>query len=492
MLSMQVTSVFASAVVRGAAAVRPARRQARWNHSASPAEGAEKKVAPGGLEALRSQIQTLTKEKKDLVTMIEDIKTTRVLQDSIDFVASKDITPLNLVDLVEYCRQEDYKTHLFLHRELPIRTAIAIQQLSSLPHGFVTMPSTRMVKEWLLEEFQLLTQAERPDSPEREEQFTQLLRKIHRRYQESIVTLGKGLYELKKDLLHMKVKIKDKKQEWEKVNDLIVSEFPELQEALDMYYAGRISAGFLIRQHISMAAAKKRPPRKGAENYIGLVCRKTDIYQVCKGAIEEAEAICEDQYGSHPEIILKRHAGDRVLIPHIPAHLHYILFELLKNSLRATVEAHGMDGHRYNCSETPPVEVTVCDDASLEDVSVRVSDQGGGIPRLNMEKVMSYMYTTAKVSQFEMMDDSSPAAAQTKKTPLAGFGYGLPISRLYAQHFDGDLRLLSIEGHGTDAYLHLGRSLKSTFETSLRNKRRDENRSRMFRASVDEPTYERS
>ena len=42
-------------------------------------------------------------------------------------------------------------------------------------------------------------------------------------------------------------------------------------------------------------------------------------------------------------------------------------------------------------------------------------------------------------------------------SPLAGLGYGLPISRAYARYFGGDLSVMSMEGYGTDAFVHLSR-----------------------------------
>ena len=42
-------------------------------------------------------------------------------------------------------------------------------------------------------------------------------------------------------------------------------------------------------------------------------------------------------------------------------------------------------------------------------------------------------------------------------SPLAGLGYGLPISRNYARYFGGDLHVMSMEGYGTDSFIYLPR-----------------------------------
>ena len=45
----------------------------------------------------------------------------------------------------------------------------------------------------------------------------------------------------------------------------------------------------------------------------------------------------------------------------------------------------------------------------------------------------------------------------TEPDVVCQLGYGLPISRAYARYFGGDLNLMSMEGYGTDAFLHLPR-----------------------------------
>jgi pyruvate dehydrogenase kinase 2/3/4 len=133
----------------------------------------------------------------------------------------------------------------------------------------------------------------------------------------------------------------------------------------------------------------------------------------------------------------------------------HICFELLKNSLRAVVERYGVD----NEDQFPPVKVIVVEGS--EDITIKLSDEGGGIPRSALPMIWTYLYTT-------MSDEGLETTIQESdfKAPMAGFGsvarsislwpsiahthsYGLPLSRLYARYFGGDLRLISMDGYGT-------------------------------------------
>ena len=104
--------------------------------------------------------------------------------------------------------------------------------------------------------------------------------------------------------------------------------------------------------------------------------------------------------------------------PYVPGHLSHICFELLKNSLRAVVERHGADNEVF-----PPIKVVVVE--GKEDITIKISDEGGGIPRSAIPLIWTYMYTT-----MEGQGIDSNFQASDFKAPMAGFGYGLPLSRL--------------------------------------------------------------
>jgi pyruvate dehydrogenase kinase 2/3/4 len=119
--------------------------------------------------------------------------------------------------------------------------------------------------------------------------------------------------------------------------------------------------------------------------------------------------------------------------------------------MRATAEFHGTDN-------MPPIRIVIADGEDNEDVVIKVSDEGGGIPRSHISRIWSYLFTTADPEiQRGFVDLSHPASDFDTASPLAGLGYGLPISRAYARYFGGDLSIMSMEGYGTDAFVHLSR-----------------------------------
>ena len=72
----------------------------------------------------------------------------------------------------------------------------------------------------------------------------------------------------------------------------------------------------------------------------------------------------------------------------------------------------------------------------------RISDQGGGIAPEDLTKVWQYGYTTIDhqaSSSFRGTSDLDPIWAAQPETGaqyrMGGLGFGLPMSRLYAEYF---------------------------------------------------------
>jgi hypothetical protein len=93
---------------------------------------------------------------------------------------------------------------------------------------------------------------------------------------------------------------------------------------------------------------------------VGIVDRSASPYEIAKSAIEDATYMCARTHGEAPDVTI--HGRLDLDMATIPNYVQYILVELLKNSMRATVEFHGVDNH------LPPIKVIIADGENNEDV----------------------------------------------------------------------------------------------------------------------------
>ena len=326
----------------------------------------------------------------------------------------------------------------FLHNELPVRLAHRVAELENLPFGLSDMAQVLDVRDWYVESFRELRSFPPIENMEDEEKFTNILKRIMYRHENVVPMIARAVLELKEQLEAQRPKESQRPATARRggtyaTTDL--NEFPEVHQFLDGFYMSRIGMRMLIGQHVAL----HDPPKDG---YIGLICTSLSPLEVARDAIADARAICMREYGDAPEVELFGEEG--FTFAYVPGHLHQMLFELVKNSLRAVSD-------KYADSDVtpPPIRIVIAEGA--EDVTIKVSDEGGGIRRSGLAKIWTYLYSTARSPLKDMDADSAGPVV------LAGYGYGLPLSRLYARYFGGDLQVLSMENYGTDAYLHLNR-----------------------------------
>lgn len=362
-----------------------------------------------------------------------------------------------------------FRASQFLSEELPVRLAHRVEELDKLPDGLGDMPSIRKVRDWYAQSFEELTEMKKPDldkstrdrllnppkSPinklssnirnpsiakknensgglnakryfaaiedtndwppelaEHNKKFSRVLENIKRRHDPVVTTVAMGINEYKRKRQRMQID-------------------SSIQSFLDRFYMSRIGIRMLIGQHIALTTqSNHRHP-----NYVGIICTRTNVRELAEEAIENARFVCEDHYGLFDAPKVQLFCPPDLNFMYVPGHLSHMLFETLKNSLRAVVERHGAEKEDF-----PVTKVIIAE--GKEDITIKISDEGGGIARSAIPLVWTYMYTTV---------DATPELdpgfnASDFKAPMAGFGYGLPISRLYARYFGGDLKLISMEG----------------------------------------------
>lgn len=163
---------------------------------------------------------------------------------------------------------------------------------------------------------------------------------------------------------------------------------------------------FLCGHYLALSST----PRDG---FVGLVQRGVSLTEVAQRAAVEAASICCHALGACPEIRMSVDRAGDGLVAAVPEYVHYVVLELLKNAMRATMQAHGhaaVDGAAATATteegreressggggdggdapirfaNVPEVTISVRTEGE-DDVMLIVADQGGGIPGDATDKV---------------------------------------------------------------------------------------------------------
>uniref|UniRef100_A0A1B6HGU3 Protein-serine/threonine kinase n=1 Tax=Homalodisca liturata TaxID=320908 RepID=A0A1B6HGU3_9HEMI len=347
------------------------------------------------------------------------------LNKMVDFYSQFNPSPLSIKQFIDFGLSAcEKKSYTFLRKELPVRLANIMKEIHLLPDNLLRMPSVGLVNEWYARSFDEILEFEKADcSSKNLDRFCKALIKIRNRHTDVVQTMAQGVLELKES------------------HDVDHQTENSIQYFLDRFYMSRISIRMLINQHTLLFGGElTHDPH---HRHIGCIDPQCDLVGVVRDAYENARFLCDQYYLSSPDLNVTEHndvePGEPIRIVYVPSHLYHMLFELFKNSMRAVVEHHS----ESNTDQYPPIQVTVV--RGKEDICVKMSDRGGGIPRSLTDQLFHYMYSTAP----------QPSKSDAHTVPLAGYGYGLPISRLYARYFHGELSLLSCDGYGTDAIVYM-------------------------------------
>uniref|UniRef100_A0A672GZV7 Protein-serine/threonine kinase n=1 Tax=Salarias fasciatus TaxID=181472 RepID=A0A672GZV7_SALFA len=345
-------------------------------------------------------------------------------------------SPLSMKQFLDFgsinaCEKTSF---VFLRQELPVRLSNILKEINLLPDRLLATPSVQTVQSWYIQSLMEILEFldKNPDDHRVLGEFVDALVTIRNRHNDVVPTMAQGVIQYKE------------------VFPQDVGTNQNIQYFLDRFYISRISIRMLINQHTLIFDGTTNPVHP---NTIGSIDPQCQVADVVQDAFHSAKSLCDQYYLRSPDLVLQeinrklrfpssplfadKKRNHPISIVYVPSHLYHMLFELFKNAMRATIETH------EKRKELPPVQVLVS--LGGEDMSIKVSDTGGGVPFRRIENLFSYMYSTAP----------APQVGDGARPPLAGFGYGLPISRLYAKYFQGDLQLYSMEGYGTDAVIYL-------------------------------------
>ncbi|KAL4920118.1 hypothetical protein BDW62DRAFT_199206 [Aspergillus aurantiobrunneus] len=409
--------------------------------------------------------------------------------DDVARLAASRRRPLTLADLLKHGRPPLSEDALlasanFTLSLLPARLASRIEALRNLPFIVVANPHVSKIYGNYIHSLSTLLpwQKRQVTNLEAENQFAEVLADLVHTHANTIPILARGFLECRRYI-----------------------DPTEVTRFLDTHLRARIGTRLIAEQHLALHFASRpvgggmdepQGPRKNTtpSNYIGVIDTALQPARIVRSCEEFVGEICELKYGVRPRLEID--GQPEAIFAHVPVHVEYILTELLKNAFRAVIESG---------NEREPIEVTIAAapdvpsnhshepvarsseaqgesdtdigfhvdtvvgtaDAnesikfsapSSQSITLRIRDRGGGISPEVLPQIWSYSFTT--FSDFDTGEGSSIDALNTisstsgQLSSIAGLGYGLPLSRAYAEYFGGSIAVQSLWGWGTDGFFY--------------------------------------
>lgn len=375
----------------------------------------------------------------------------------LDEWVDKPIRPMSLRQLFFFGRTLNRDRLIssanYVRNELPTRIAHRLREMQSLPYVVVTNPHLSYVYELYYQSFENFRKLPVVNTLEDNDHLCKVVGQSLQEHRTVIPKMIMGVLECQ---------------------DLMPA------DAMDAFVNGmlraRISRRVIAEQHLALTEFYLSPshsPHPSSENdLVGEVLLRCNAKDIIRSCGEFAQRICRGSVRgvAVPEINIRGHVS--ATFPYVLSHLEYIIGELLRNSIQAT-----MDHYKGSDGPPPPIEVLICE--APQQVVIRISDQGGGIPRdilpylwsfnkgpRSQERLASLRQVPALAGTMQelkvptvkndKMRDASLTSLSTRDPELR-LGMGLPMSKVYAEYWAGGLELHSLEGYGVDAFLQISK-----------------------------------
>ncbi|KAF9977131.1 hypothetical protein BGZ73_006898 [Actinomortierella ambigua] len=313
----------------------------------------------------------------------------------LDPYVHQTVTPITLRQLVFFGRnmQPDklLKSANYVRTELPVRLAHRIRDFQNLPFIVGTNPHIELVYDLYWQAFEKLRKVPEIKTLDDNEKFCELVKGLLNDHLVVIPQLALGIMECSKHIP------------------------PEqIDQFMNKMLRSRISRRVLAEQHISLTANYNSPNHMMTDRgYIGIIythCNPRDIVE--RTALLAAET-CRQAIGGRiepPKVVLDGNIDAE--FSYIPDHIEYILYELLKNSMRFVMLRNERNPQT---GELPPIQITVCE--GTHDIVFRISDRGGGIDPETEKYLWSYAQQSARFANFEKVSRMAATVQEQLVSP---------------------------------------------------------------------------